>query len=209
MAPACTGRSSSCVETSTTCPPLQRAGCMPRPCSINPWSRAGVAAGEAPSGALARGGFGHVCQVVREHGLGLACTWDLPGISASPSSNGAAPAGGGKPWEEAPFTTWKFRPEGVSQGIIDFIWCATGFAKHTALRRPSANHLLTSRCASMVARQVLAHAHALAAAVAHAKTGRHWRGGPTMRAILVRSPGALCCVRIAARRCVIRGVCGS
>lgn len=63
-------------------------------------------------------------QVVREHGLGLACTWDPPGTSGGASSNGAAPAVDGDPGGEAPFSTWKFRPEGASQGIIDFIWCA-------------------------------------------------------------------------------------
>lgn len=53
-------------------------------------------------------------QVVRDHWLGLTCIWDS---AAAASSNGSAPPA-------VPFTTWKFRPDGVSQRTIDFIWCA-------------------------------------------------------------------------------------
>ncbi|EIE22477.1 DNase I-like protein [Coccomyxa subellipsoidea C-169] len=58
------------------------------------------------------------CQVVREHWLGLSCIWDW---AAAHSTNGSVPA---------PFTTWKFRPDGVSQRTIDFIW----FSKDPRLR---------------------------------------------------------------------------
>ena len=56
-------------------------------------------------------------QVVRDHQLGLQCIWD----DASPvqnSSNGASSP------EQEPFTTWKFRSEGVSKRTIDYIWWA-------------------------------------------------------------------------------------
>ena len=144
-------------------------------------------------------------QVVREHGLGLACTWDPPGISGNTFGNGAAPAGACEPGEEAPFTTWKFRPEGVSQGIIDFIWCAL-LARHRCwenlpltcplptLAQPAKRSAHQGPCSLWYAWQVLAGALALAATVAHAKRGGHRRGGPAMRAVFVRSPGTLCCI---------------
>ncbi|CAL8468539.1 g8079 [Coccomyxa elongata] len=58
------------------------------------------------------------CQVVRDHQLGLSCIWDW---LAAQSSNGST---------SVPFTTWKFRPDGVSQRTIDFIW----FSKDPRLR---------------------------------------------------------------------------
>lgn len=66
-------------------------------------------------------------QVVREHGLGLCSTWDASeqGEPASSSpGNGASPVRAFTMGDEegAPFTTWKFRPDGVSQRTIDFIW---------------------------------------------------------------------------------------
>ena len=54
-------------------------------------------------------------QVVREHELGLQCIWDETG-PAPPSSYGASCP------EQEPFTTWKFRSDGVSKRTIDFIW---------------------------------------------------------------------------------------
>ena len=78
--------------------------------------------------------------MVREHGLGLCCTWDAAreeggqAASSSDSGNGASPAQGASMGdaERAPFTTWKFRPDGVSQRTIDFIWCAA--CMHACMR---------------------------------------------------------------------------
>jgi hypothetical protein len=53
-------------------------------------------------------------QVVRNHRLGLSCMWEWPSMEGA-TSNGTSPAA-------TPFTTWKFRPDGVSQRTIDFIW---------------------------------------------------------------------------------------
>jgi hypothetical protein len=66
----------------------------------------------------------HACvvQVVRDHWLGLSCIWDWTGAQ---SSNGTVPA---------PFTTWKFRPDGVSQRTIDFIWCVSACMATLQLR---------------------------------------------------------------------------
>ncbi|KAK9828585.1 hypothetical protein WJX72_000894 [[Myrmecia] bisecta] len=53
------------------------------------------------------------CQVLRRHGLGLQCLWDEPVSPSVPDSDGGA---------SRPFTTWKYRPGGESQRIIDYIW---------------------------------------------------------------------------------------
>ena len=66
-------------------------------------------------------------QVVREHALGLSCLWDARGeAQAGTSGNGALPADPEEEQQRLPFTTWKFRPDGVSQRTIDFIWCVCG-----------------------------------------------------------------------------------
>ena len=58
-------------------------------------------------------------QVVKSHQLGLQCIWDAA-CPTQNSSNGASSP------EQEPFTTWKFRSEGVSKRTIDYIWWALG-----------------------------------------------------------------------------------
>ena len=59
-------------------------------------------------------------QVVRDHKLGLQCIWD-DASRVQNSSNGASSP------EQEPFTTWKFRSEGVSKRTVDYIWWALGY----------------------------------------------------------------------------------
>lgn len=94
--------------------------------------------------------WGMRLQVVRDHQLGLSCIWDW---MAAHSSNGST---------SVPFTTWKFRPDGVSQRTIDFIWCAPASVRHVC---PSCKGP-TSLCHWWVLTEV---AHALLAAAPAAK----------------------------------------
>ncbi len=56
-------------------------------------------------------------QVVRDHQLGLQCIWDAESPRNNSCNGAACP-------EQEPFTTWKFRSDGASKRIIDFIWWA-------------------------------------------------------------------------------------
>ena len=54
-------------------------------------------------------------QVVRDHHLGLQCICDAHSLESAAGNGAACP-------QEEPFTTWKFRSDGVSKRTIDFIW---------------------------------------------------------------------------------------